>query len=46
MGDWEVFNATRDALHYEPRRLEEDEGLGEPVAFTPVLDFCLCRHGK
>ena len=46
MGDWKVFNATRNALYYEPRRLEEDKGLGEPVAFTLVLDFCFGRHGK
>ena len=44
MGDWKVFNATRNALHYKPRHLEEDNGLSEPVAFTLVLDFCLCWH--
>ena len=46
MGDWKVFNAACNALYYEPRRLEEDKGLGEPVAFTLVLDFRLCRHRK
>ena len=44
--DWEVFNAMRNALHYEPWCLKEDKGLGKQVAFAPVLDFCLCRHGK
>ena len=43
MDDREVLNATRNTLHYEPRRLKEDEGLGEPVAFTLVLDFCFGR---
>ena len=46
MSDWKVFNATCNALHYEPQHLKKDKGLGEPVAFTPVLDFCRCRHGE
>ena len=46
IGDWEVFNAMHNALHYEPQCLEEDKGLGKPVAFTPVLDFRLCQHGE
>ena len=46
MGDWEVFNATHNALHYEPWHLEENKELGKPVAFTPVLDFHLCWHGE
>ena len=46
MGDRKVFNATCNALYYEPRRLEEDEGLGEPVTLSPVLDFRLCWHGE
>ena len=44
MGDGKVFNATCNALHYEPRRLEDNKGFSEPVALPPVLDFCLCRH--
>ena len=46
MGDREVFNATCNALHYEPQHLEDDKGLGEPVTFTLVLDFCFGWHSK
>ena len=44
MGEWKVFDAPRNALRYEPRCLEQDEGFSKPVALRPVLDFLLGRY--
>ena len=46
MGDRKVFLGTSNALHHEPRRLEQDKGLSEPVALPLVLDFFLGRYRK
>ena len=46
MGDWEVFNGTCNALHHEPRRLDQDQGFSEPVTLSLVLDFHFGRHGE
>lgn len=41
LGDRNILNPPRDALCDEPHCLTEDDGLGECVAFAPVLDFVL-----
>ena len=41
MGDWKVFDAPRNALHYEPRCLEQDKRFSKRVALRLVLDFLL-----
>ena len=46
MRDWKVFDTPRDALHYEPRCLEQDERFSKRVAFRLVLDFLLSRYGE
>ena len=46
MSDWKVFLVTCYGLDHEPRRLEQDEGFGEPVALPPVLDFFLGWYCK
>ena len=37
MGNWKVFDGACYTLHYEPRGLEKDKGLSEPVAPPPSL---------
>ena len=41
-----VFNATCNALHHEPRRLDQDQGFSEPVTLSLVLYFHFGRHGE
>ena len=41
-----MFDGSRNALHHEPRRLEQDKGFSEPVALSLVLDFCFGRYSK
>ena len=46
MSDRKAFDGPCYALHHEPRRLDEDEGSSEPVAFTFVLNFRFGRHDE
>ena len=46
MGNWKVFNASYNALHHKPWHLEQNEGFSEPVALSPVFDFCFGWHGE
>ena len=48
MGNWKVFNGMCNALYYKPWGLKNDKlkRLSKPIAFPPVLGFCLGWHNK
>ena len=44
--EWKVFDGPCNALHHEPRCLEQDKGFRKPVALPLVLDFLFGQHGE